>query len=178
MCFTCRKEAALRQREVTMQCGALCSRFLFINFSVKFNECLCWICLDANKNFRRLNMQSKWCVRASLFSVTIKMFCKTGLFCDLSSHPISFGLLHACTLIHGSKSWSRPPTRGALRWIGRDVSYRSWTRKTLYKKLKKFWKITTNLKKNAYIIIHVWHVQNILLSTLNIKWKYKYTRRR
>jgi len=42
---------------------------------------------------------------------------------------------------HGSQSRSRPPTRRALRRIGVGDSDQSGdTRKTLHRKLKKFWK--------------------------------------
>ena len=48
------------------------------------------------------------------------------------------------------------------------------TRKMLHRKLKNSEKITTNLKKNVDVYIHVSHVQNISPSTLNIKRKYKH----
>ena len=43
------------------------------------------------------------------------------------------------------------------------------THKTLHRKLKISKKITTNLKKNVNINIHVSHVQNISPSILNIE---------
>ena len=82
-------------------------------------------------------------------------------------------------IVHGSQSRSRPPTRRALRRIGLGDSdrYRAIRTKRYIESSKNFEKITTNLEKNVDIHIHVSHVQNISPSTLNIKRKYKYTRR-
>ena len=69
--------------------------------------------------------------------------------------------------VHGSKSRSRLSTQRAQRRIGRDDSDRSRAlrAKCYIESSNNSEKITTNLKKNVDIHIHVSHVQNISPST-------------
>ena len=71
---------------------------------------------------------------------------------------------------HGLKSRSRPPTRGTeTRRSRRRGSVSGDTHKMLHRKLKKSWKNHDKSWKIVEINIYVSHVQNISLSTLNIK---------
>ena len=105
-------------------------------------------------------------------SSSIRLYCGN----KITIHIVKNLVFHEC---HGSQSRFRPPTRRTLRQIGLGDSNWSWAinAKRYIESSKNSQKITTNLKK-IDIHIHISHVQNISPSTLKIKRKHKYTRRR